>query len=102
MQKVLIGKSWIKGAGETKCFLTFFGLFFLKLRDAFQKNDRIKDFVPSRVHPPTLPTTWETFFWEYIHDQRTHPPMTYLGIFAIKLGLFNSNPEKNQNIKFEK
>ena len=58
-----------------------------------KNNGRIKDFVPRRVYQPTLPTTWDTFIWEFIADHRTHPPITYLGIFMIKLGLFIFNSE---------
>ena len=60
--------------------------------DAFQKkNGRIKDFVPRRVYQPP---TWDTFIWEFIADHRTNPPIAYLDIFAIKLGLFNINQKK--------
>ena len=47
----------------------------LFIREAFQKkNSRIKDFVPSRVYPPTLPTTWDTFFWNiFMIIVPTHP-----------------------------
>ena len=37
----------------------------LLIREAFKiktTNGRIKDFVPSRVYPPTPPITWDTFF----------------------------------------
>ena len=46
-----------------------------------------------RVYQPTLPTTWDTFIWEFIADHRTHPPLTYFGIITIKLGLSNINSE---------
>ena len=65
---------------------------WIQVRKAL-KNCRIKDFVPSRVYPPTFPLLW-TPFWEYIHEQRTHPPITYLGFFAIKLWLFIINKKR--------
>ena len=58
-----------------------------------KKTGRIKDFVPRRVYQPTLPTTWDTFIWEFIADHRTHPALTYFGIITIKLGLSNINSE---------
>ena len=66
------------------------------------KNGGIKDFVPSRVYPPTLRNTWDTFFGKYNHDHCTHPTITYLGILATKLGLFNLIPKNIQKFKLEK
>ena len=69
---------------------------------ALKQIGRIKDFVPNRVYPPTLPKLVTPFFLQYIHDHRTHPPIACLGIFAIKSLLFNINPPKIEKLKLEK
>ena len=67
-----------------------------------KKSKTVESRILSQVGSTHLPfPLLGTPFQEYIYDHCTHQPITYLGIFAIKLGLFSIN-KKIQKLKLEK